>query len=54
VDCVDSELGHKEQPVSQGGVACESESGEGMPVCLSLCWPAKSEASLRSRACPFL
>jgi hypothetical protein len=20
-------------------MACESESGEGMPVCLSLCWP---------------
>jgi len=38
-DCVDSEMDHKEQPVSQGGMACESESGEGMPVCLSLCWP---------------
>jgi hypothetical protein len=52
-DCVDSERDHKSKPVSQGGMACESESGEGMPVCLSFCQPAKSEAELGPHACPF-
>jgi hypothetical protein len=40
MDCVDSKLDQKLKSASQGGTACESESGKGMPVCLFLCWPA--------------